>query len=469
MFGRAGVSVSRSGFVVKGRTRDKNQEQSDSLWDLGGATIAVVLLIDLIGALAVTARAIGAAPPRLADWLLFLALLTAAIVYVWLTRPVEERRRGARLAQRTVEHVDQTSIFFAAAGLTLPTLLAVALVVVIRYRRFLVARKPIGLWTSNTFTVLLSVVGVGWVRDLIGGATWLSGSFVADLSTGVRSGVVLGAAIAVYFLAQAVPIGLYRGVRFGAWTLGATLGAREDNLLIVHTLVLGMFAALVTAHAPILLPVIVALAVRDSRMVGRLATTTADALTDPLTSLPNRRAFDLHATVALEIDRAGRQPTSLLMLDLDHFKAWNTTLGHLGADQVLVAVADILRKVKRKGDLIARWGGEELAMVLPNTDPHGAEQIAERIRVAVEDLRLAIRKPAGGVVVCLGTGGVPNCTISIGAATSPHHAVDLPALQECADQALELAKQLGRNRVVSFQPRGSERVLPAVETQESTN
>lgn len=156
------------------------------------------------------------------------------------------------------------------------------------------------------------------------------------------------------------------------------------------------------------------------------------AVTDALTGLANRRA--LTERLGLEIDRARRseQPLSLLLIDIDHFKRLNDTLGHLEGDAALVAVARILAEGRRVEDLIARFGGEEFAMLLPGTRSEDAKVVAERVRAAVET----------------GTaGGVTACTISVGCASLPEHASDARELLLAADRALYEAKAAGRNRV----------------------
>jgi len=160
------------------------------------------------------------------------------------------------------------------------------------------------------------------------------------------------------------------------------------------------------------------------------------ATRDGLTGLANRRCFDdtLHA----EWNRALRQmqPLSLLMVDVDNFKAYNDAHGHLGGDECLKRVARAVASEMRANDLVARYGGEEFAVILPNQSLKGAAIVAERIRCRVEQLQLPCRFAAGHV------------TVSIGAATAiagpDNHASQLVAI---ADAALYRAKHLGRNRI----------------------
>lgn len=160
------------------------------------------------------------------------------------------------------------------------------------------------------------------------------------------------------------------------------------------------------------------------------------ATRDGLTGLANRRCFDdtLHAEWARALRQ--RQPLSLLMVDVDNFKAYNDANGHLGGDECLKRIARAVASEMRANDLVARYGGEEFAVILPNQSLKGAAIVAERIRCRVEQLQLPSTAPTRHV------------TVSIGAATamagSDNHASELVAT---ADAALYRAKHLGRNRI----------------------
>ncbi|KAA0256389.1 diguanylate cyclase [Acidobacteria bacterium ACD] len=159
------------------------------------------------------------------------------------------------------------------------------------------------------------------------------------------------------------------------------------------------------------------------------------ALSDPLTGLANRRAFD--EAIAREVARTARlcRPLSLLVLDLDRFKQVNDTYGHPTGDDVLNGLAALLARVCRRGDLPARLGGDEFAILLPHTGPEQALLVAERIRRTVEGAPLGRTSP------------VPM-TVSIGSATlhSPEQGGP-ESLVARADAALYRSKSLGRNRV----------------------
>lgn len=154
---------------------------------------------------------------------------------------------------------------------------------------------------------------------------------------------------------------------------------------------------------------------------------------DALTDVANRRQFE--QILDLEWRRAVRSgaPLSLLLADIDHFKAFNDNHGHQAGDRCLRDVATLLDSiVQRAGDQVARYGGEEFAAMLPETDAEGAEKIAERMRRAVESLE---------------TGG-GRVTISVGVATTLAREKTSPeSLVAAADAALYDAKRAGRNTI----------------------
>ena len=176
---------------------------------------------------------------------------------------------------------------------------------------------------------------------------------------------------------------------------------------------------------------IVTLGAAFNRMADELK---ARARTDDLTGLPNFRAF--RERIDGELERADRYPErfGVLVLDLDRFKKYNDTFGHLAGNEALKRVAQIIRETVRAVDFPARYGGEEFAVVVPQVDAPALAAIAERIRASVEQLPA----PAGGSAV----------TVSIGAALYPDDGHDHEALFRAADERLYQAKEAGRNRVM---------------------
>jgi diguanylate cyclase (GGDEF)-like protein len=164
-----------------------------------------------------------------------------------------------------------------------------------------------------------------------------------------------------------------------------------------------------------------------------LAVAEMRAATDGLTGLPNKRAVTDALKRTFAQAAMTRVPLALLLLDLDHFKQVNDQYGHAAGDQVLASVGAALRSVVRAQDFAGRNGGEEFAILLPETEIAAALGIAERVRATIAELTL----PGTDVPV----------TVSVGVACFPNHAGTLERLEQLADAALYVAKLQGRNRV----------------------
>jgi diguanylate cyclase (GGDEF)-like protein len=168
-------------------------------------------------------------------------------------------------------------------------------------------------------------------------------------------------------------------------------------------------------------------------------TVQRQAVTDELTGLFNHRRFQEVMTAEVERTKRFGHDLGLIMLDLDNFKQVNDDYGHLQGDLVLREVARILRESSREIDEPARYGGEEMAVALPQTGLQGAYEFAERVRRRIEDLELPLLDGSGTLRV----------TASFGAAALPRSAeIDKDALVAAADAALYRAKRAGKNRTV---------------------
>ncbi|MBX7119901.1 MAG: GGDEF domain-containing protein [Gemmatimonadaceae bacterium] len=229
---------------------------------------------------------------------------------------------------------------------------------------------------------------------------------------------------------------------------GSAVGIRGVGSLIVVPVRRGEherpIGAVVCGHSQV-----AAMRAIESRNLRNLAVIAAGALesawavedaersarTDPLTGLTNRRGFDERfAQVVQETDRYGAA-AALILVDVDHFKRVNDTYGHDAGDQVLVAVANALAEGRRTVDTVARLGGEELAVLLPQTDAGGAREVAERIRRRLEVLSVHT------------TMGEVRVSASFGVAEYAARQGRPEQVVERADQALYAAKRNGRNRV----------------------
>lgn len=160
------------------------------------------------------------------------------------------------------------------------------------------------------------------------------------------------------------------------------------------------------------------------------------SIRDVLTGLFNRRHF--MELLEKEFDRTQRYGSKLafLMIDLDHFKRINDNYGHITGDMVLVEVAKVFLKGLRKNDVVGRYGGEEFAMILPGDDLNGAKVVAERYRIAIENMKINTQFTT------------LKLSVTIGCSFAPHPKIkNIDDLIKTADDALYRGKRLGRNRV----------------------
>lgn len=160
------------------------------------------------------------------------------------------------------------------------------------------------------------------------------------------------------------------------------------------------------------------------------------ASTDTLTGLLNRRAFIERIDKARAASSSWMFPMSMLLLDVDHFKKVNDTLGHDAGDAVLQGVARVLSGMARRSDFVARWGGEEFVVALAQTAEAGARIAAERVRRAIADAKYI-----------LPNGAEHRATASVGLASAEGPEWQLDELLGRADKAMYSAKHRGRNRV----------------------
>ena len=178
-----------------------------------------------------------------------------------------------------------------------------------------------------------------------------------------------------------------------------------------------------------------AIAIENARLYEK---TQQLAITDGLTGLYNYRHF--YETLENELQRSKRYQLSfsLIILDIDNFKAYNDRHGHLAGDNLLMELAQLMSRMARTPDTLARYGGEEFTIILPETDTEQARSLAQRLLDDVKKHRFAIQD---------GKQTIGRLTISLGVATYPHHAHSAKALVDAADMAMLQAKRAGKNRV----------------------
>ncbi len=202
----------------------------------------------------------------------------------------------------------------------------------------------------------------------------------------------------------------------------------ENELLLLHTVADQLAVAVNQAHL--------------------FAQMQQQALTDGLTGCYNRRSFELQLERDLHLATRMRQPLSLIMLDLDHFKYINDQAGHEAGDAALCMLADSLRAELRAVDTPARFGGDEFVIILPQANAEGAMLVAERLRKRIEKMEVT---------------GFGRATASFGVASFPAHASSRDTLVVAADRALYHSKRNGRNRVSMPDEESSEILTEAVE------
>ncbi|NLS07772.1 diguanylate cyclase [Rhizobium sp. P32RR-XVIII] len=171
---------------------------------------------------------------------------------------------------------------------------------------------------------------------------------------------------------------------------------------------------------------------REKQRIQIVRALENEASVDPLTKLPNRRVFQRAADRCAEAASSQGRPFSIIMLDIDHFKKINDTWGHHVGDTVLSKVADLIRQAVRKTDIAARYGGEEIVVLLPDTTEGDASTVAEKIRHAIEAEDLMVDNVSIRITVSIGVSGGSS---------------EIVATMEAADRALYRAKTSGRNCV----------------------
>jgi diguanylate cyclase (GGDEF)-like protein len=411
-------------------------------WSLPARVKIPVLVVEavVVGALA---AGIGAAfvhgTRPAAEWVwLALALVVAGVASTEASLGVERKRRQSD----DHPHLDLSSVWtFAGAVLLvgpLAALVAMAIYLHIYLRVWRRNKVPLHRVLFSTATILLAVQAAAAVTDRIGNEL---------LFRSVAGVVAVVAAMVVYMLvnlALVVLVIVVSGPSRRLATVRQAIGPFDDVALEFATLAMGaLVAAAADTFGPpyVLLGLPPLIVLHRTRLVRQLE---EDASTDGKTGLLTAAAWQEKAGRAVLRSERGEQPTSVLVLDLDHFKLVNDRFGHLVGDQVLAAVAASVRDEVRDEDLVGRFGGEEFVVLLQGAereDPRsGARAVAERIRERIAALRVAVAGPHETVVV-------EGLTVSIGGATAPRDGNDLAALLEIADAAMYEAKRAGRNLV----------------------
>ena len=216
-------------------------------------------------------------------------------------------------------------------------------------------------------------------------------------------------------------------------------------LIVLYTLLTLIFMHYMNIWAPLVLPIVFSIGTITASYAIKYIITSRDyehtyklAVTDALTDMYNHRYFQEQMKLNIDNSKRYNTPFSLIMIDIDFFKKFNDKYGHQSGDAVLRQVAGTIKKNIRSTDIPCRYGGEEMAVILTNTDKEAATTVALKICEAVRQREFE-----------LATGDWTHVTISLGVATMPNNADSVQGLIEYADKCLYIAKENGRNQVVS--------------------
>jgi diguanylate cyclase (GGDEF)-like protein len=412
------------------------------LWEVPRTARVLILAVQLVSVAGMAIAAVGfqVRGPDIGRWLLIVGL---SVLHAELTARVERMR----LYLTTSAHVTMTSVWAFSAVLTLPTSYAASLVAVLfcflswqRSRQHtMIPHRDIFNGAVAVLAALLASGVHGWLLDRM-----------PSMSAGGAHAIAAIAALIVYFGINSVLVLTTIYLAVGPVPLRELLPDREEIALELGTLVLGLLTAQALITVAWLTPLVLVLMVllQRSSLVAQLEVAAA---TDTKTGLLNASAWQELAQRELVRAQHVAAPCALLLLDLDHFKRVNDTLGHLAGDAALRAIGDALKRELRGYDAVARFGGEEFVVLLNDLSLEEAVIVAERTLARVRGLAITGQSPDS-----------PNLTLtaSIGLACYPQHGEDLTDLLEAADLALYSAKRAGRDRV-GLPPRARSAAHPA--------
>jgi diguanylate cyclase (GGDEF)-like protein len=420
--------------------RSRRRRRSDApwspakwkLWSAPPIVLGYVLAVDLL-AFAVIAVTTVAVPVAAYDWVRLAILAGGSMVHIEAARGIERLRE---VAAEGIPYVNLKGMWTFAGALVLPPALAAMLIAVTYLHSwFRLRRVTPHRWFFSAATVVLAAAA----------AACAIATITPDDYPGYPSGpiglvAVVTAGLAYWFVNYTLVVGAVLLSNPEGKAQDA-LGRLSDQLIGAGSLGLGVAVAALLLHEPwtVVVLLLTVLGLHRALLVDQFQ---AAARKDPNTGLANTVFW--HEMAGKEFARAERTqlPLGVLYLDLDHFKTVNDTHGHLAGDQVLNAIADDLRRELRTDDLVGRLGGEEFAVLLPNTTPSDTTLAGERMRRRIEVLKIKVTTDKGSTEL-------DGFTCSVGAATYPAAGQSLDEVLLAADTALYAAKNAGRNTVVT--------------------
>ncbi|WP_306366534.1 GGDEF domain-containing protein [Nocardiopsis sp. CC223A] len=302
-----------------------------------------------------------------------------------------------------------------------------------RIRQTLMYRRVFNMVSVGLFGFLISVVWHWLISgDLMEG---LRGSGEVSQWLATLPGLLVAfAGCAVFTLLNTLAVALAIRISMRGKRKLPPLWDRESLMVDAVEISMGIVVAILCNISLFLVPIALPpiLLLQRSLLYQQLQNA---ARTDPKTGLLNAPTWEQEASIEIARARAARNRSAVLIIDIDHFKRVNDTHGHLFGDQVLMGVATTISHHLRQSDLLGRFGGEEFVVLLPGSDVNEAWHAAERLRVEVGCMEIAVEKVKVTV------------TVSVGLAVVGEHGNDLVELLTAADLALYRAKETGRNRV----------------------
>lgn len=410
-----------------------------------------LLLVEAVALLVVIASVVSVGTSAAAVQVaLLIALL--GVVHTEVATGVERIRRRVTGSS----YFDLSSVWTFAAAVLLPPALAAPVILVIYGHLWLRVWRPARLALHRLVFTIAAVVLAAAAAHVV---VLAAGGFAGPVADAAGLGALVLAALTYMVVNTAL---VAAAIALSAERVRARdlLGTWDDNSVEIATLSLGALTAIALLMNPWFVVLVLApLVVLHRAVLVRQLEEAAS--TDGKTGLLTPVAW--HARSARELRRAQRSGTGtgVLILDLDHFKAVNDDYGHLSGDEVLAAVAAVVREEVRETDLTGRFGGEEFVVLLPDLAPGAAgsaamRAVAERIRGRVADLSVPVDTPDGPLTIT-------GLSTSIGGAAHPGDRTPLTTVMNLADRQLYAAKGAGRNRVHIAEPTPQPSLKPSGE------
>ncbi|HEX4257087.1 MAG TPA: GGDEF domain-containing protein [Streptosporangiaceae bacterium] len=428
--------------IARGRRWSVARIRHWPLWSLSPMARAYVIVTVLTAVIA-TVVAVWHTTWHLSQIPVYVVLLACAVAMVEATRDV-------KLARDTLTR-DLQEVWYISIAVLLPPVFALlapilpTLMKQFRVRRNLLHRRAFSVASNGLANAAASWEFHSGLQPLLNGhvppGKHVVGWFFA----------VLGAAISGWLINHWQIVGAVRLTSPTARIRALILNREAVTTDAVVTCLASLVAfALTFTLAALIVALPVVLMQKRFLMHSQLV---AEARTDAKTGLLNAATWHREASTELSRIRGYWSPTSLAIIDIDHFKLVNDTHGHLAGDRVLRVISDRFKTELREGDLIGRFGGEEFAILLPHTSGTEAGRVAERLRGHIADEPIVVSDGREAAVGC-------TVTISVGVAELAHTRQDLDELLAVADAALYQAKAEGRDRICIMAPGLDQPQLP---------